>query len=153
MYREQESSHLEWPDHTGKNRVNARKQNDLQFSDSNFFFWPGVQVTFTNKKKVLGIKNWCLWIVVLSKTLENPLDYKATKPVDPKGNQPWIFIGRIDAEAEAPILWPPDAKSRLTEKTRMLGKPEGKRRIGQQRMRWLDSITDSMDMNLSKPRR
>ena len=52
MYREQESSHLEWPDHTGRNRVNARKQNDLQFSDSNFFFKPGVQVTFLNKERI-----------------------------------------------------------------------------------------------------
>ena len=88
-------------------------------------------------------------MVVLLKTLENPLDYKEIKPVDPKGNQPWIFIGRIDAEA--PILWPPDAKNWLIEKTLMLGKTEGKRRIGQQRMRWLDSITDSMDVSLSKP--
>ena len=92
-------------------------------------------------------------MVVLLKSLENPLDYKEIKPVDPKGNQPWIFMGRIDAEAEAeaPILWPPDAKNWLIEKTLMLGKTEGKRRIGQQRMRWLDSITDSMDVSLSKP--
>ena len=61
-------------------------------------------------------------------------------------------MGRTDAEAEAPILWPPDAKSQFTGKDLMLGKTEGKRRRRQQRMRWLDSITDSMDMNLSKPR-
>ena len=70
------------------------------------------------------------------------------KPVNSKGNQPSIFIGRT--EAEAPILWPPDAKSQLTGKDLMLGKIEGKRRRGWQRIRWLDSITDSMDMNLSK---
>ena len=90
---------------------------------------------------------------MLEKTLESPLDYKEIKPVNPKGNQPWIFTGRTDAEAEAPILWPSDAKSQLTEKkTLMLGKIEGKRRRGWQRMRWLDSITESMDMSLSKLR-
>ena len=64
-------------------------------------------------KKGWVLKNWCLWSVVLEKTLESPLDYKEIKPVNPKGNRPWIFTGRTDAEAEAPILWPPDAKSRL----------------------------------------
>ena len=94
-------------------------------------------------------KNWCFWIVVLEKTLESPLDWKI-KPVHPKGNQSWIFIGRTDAEAEAPILWPLDEKSWLIGKDLMLGKTEGRRRSGQQRMRWLDSITNSMDINLSK---
>ena len=72
------------------------------------------------------------------------------KPVSPKGNQSWIFIRRTDAEVEAPILWPPDAESvNSFENTLMLGKTEGRKRRGLQRMRWLDSITDSMDMNLS----
>ena len=62
------------------------------------------------------LKNWCFWAVVLEKTLESPLDCKEIKPVNPKGNQPRIFIGRTDAEAEAPILWPPDAKSWLIRK-------------------------------------
>ena len=62
------------------------------------------------------LKNWCFWTVVLEKTLENPLDCKDIKLVNPKGNQPWIFIGRTDAEAVAPILWPPDVKNRLIEK-------------------------------------
>ena len=73
-------------------------------------------------------KNWCFRTVVLEKTLESPLDCKEIKPVHPKGNQSWIFIGRTNAEAEAPVLWPPDAKSWLTEKTLMLGKIEGKKR-------------------------
>ena len=89
--------------------------------------------------------------VVLEKTLESPLDTKEIKPVNPKGNQPKIFNGRMDAEAKAPIIWQPDVKSQLTEKTLVLGKIEGKRR-GRQRMRWLGDITNSVDMSLSKLR-
>ena len=87
---------------------------------------------------------------MLEKTLESPLDCKEIQPVHPKGNQSSIFIGRTDAKAETPILWPPDVKSGLLEKTLMLGKIEDKRRRGQQRMRLLDGIIDSMDMSLSK---
>ena len=68
--------------------------------------------------------------MVLEKTLENPLDCKEIKPVNPQGKQPGIFIGRTDVEAEAPILWPPDEKSHLLEKTLMMGKIESKRRRG-----------------------
>ena len=70
-------------------------------------------------------KNWCFWFVALEKTLESPLDSKEIKPVNPKWNQPWIFIGRTDAEAEAPILWLPDAKSQLIWKDPDAGKDWG----------------------------
>ena len=86
---------------------------------------------------------------VLEKTLESPLDSKEIQLVHPKGNQSWIFIGRTDAEAEAPILWPPDAKSWLIWKNPDAGIEDSGRR-GRQRMRWLDDITDSMDLSLSK---
>ena len=90
------------------------------------------------------------WAVVLEKTLESPLDSKEFKPVHPKGNQPWIFIGRTDAQAEAPVLWPPSVKSWLIGTDLMLRRIEGRRRRGQQRMRWLDGIIDSMDMRVNK---
>ena len=96
------------------------------------------------------LKNWCFQIVVLEKTLESLLDCKESKPVNPKGNQCWIFIGRTDAEAEAPVIDHLISKADSLEKTLMLGKIEGRRRRGWQRMRWLDGITDSMDVRLSK---
>ena len=86
--------------------------------------------------------------MVLEKTLESPLDCKEIQPVHPKGNQSWIFTGRTDAEAEVPILM---RRADSLEKTLKLGKIEGKRRREQQRMRWLNGITDSMHMSLSKP--
>ena len=98
-------------------------------------------------------KNWGFWTVMLEKTLESHLDFKVIKPVTLKGNQPWIFNGRTDAEAEASILWPPDAELTHWKRPccweRLKARGIGDDR-GWQRMRWLDSITDSIDMNLSK---
>ena len=100
-------------------------------------------------KEVWEPKKWCFQTVLLEKTLESSLDCKEIIPANPKGNQSWILIGRTDAEADAPILCPSDAKSWLIGNTLMLGKTEERRRRGWQRMRWLDGIIDSMDMNLS----
>ena len=94
-------------------------------------------------------KNWCFRTVVLEKILESSLDLKQIKPVNLKGNQPWILIGRTDDEAEAPFLWLPDVKSWLIGKDLMLGKIEG-RRWGWWRMRWLNGITNSKDTSFSK---
>ena len=85
-------------------------------SQSYGFFSSHVWMWELDHEEGWALKNWCFWIVVLVKTLENPLDCKEIKPVNPKENQPWIFIGRTDSEAEAPILWPPDVKSRFTGK-------------------------------------
>ena len=93
-------------------------------------------------------KNWWFWTVVLEKTLESSLDCKEIQPVYPKGDQSWVFIGRTDVEVESPIfghmMWRADS----FEKTLILGKIEGGRRREWQRMRWLDGITDSMEMGL-----
>ena len=85
--------------------------------------------------------------MVLDKTLESPLDCKKIQPVHPKGDQSWVFIERTN-EAKTPILWPPDGRTDSFEMTLMLGKIEARKIRGWQRMRWLDGITDSMDMGL-----
>ena len=86
------------------------------FSSSHVWMWE------LDCKESWAPKNWCFWTVVLEKTLESPLDCKENRSVNPKGNQPWIGIGRTDAEADTPILWPPDVKSQLTGKNPDAGK-------------------------------
>ena len=112
------------------------------FSSSHVWMWE------LDHKEAWALKNWCFWIM-LEETLESTLDNKIN-PVNPKGNQPWIFTRRIEAEAEVLILWLPDVKSRLVRKMLTLGKIEGRRRRGRQGMRWLDTITNSMDLSLSQ---
>ena len=114
------------------------------FSSSHVWIWE------LDYKESWARKNWCFWTMVLEKTLESPLDCKEICPVHPKGYQSWIFTGRTDAEAETPLLWPPMRRADSFEKTLMLGKIEGRRRSGWQRMRWLNGIADSMDMSLGK---
>ena len=115
------------------------------FSSSHVWMWE------LDYKESWVPKNWCFWTVVLEKTLDSPLNCKEIQLVHPKRNQSWIFIGRTDAEAETPILFGHlMQRADSFEKTLMLGKIEGRRRRGWQRMRWLDGITDSMGTNLSK---
>ena len=113
------------------------------FSSSHVWMWD------LDHKEGWAPKKWCFWTVVLEKTLESPLDCKEIQSVNPKGNQSWIFIGRIDAETEALILWPPDAKSRLIRKDPD-SRQDWRQEKGTTKEEMLDGITDSMDMSLSK---
>ena len=97
-------------------------------------------------------KNWCFWTLVLKKTLESPVDCKEIQPVHSKEDQSWDFFGSNDGEDETPVLWPPHVKSWLIGKDSDAGRDGGRRKRGWQRMRWLEGITDSMDVSLSELR-
>ena len=114
------------------------------FSSSHVWMWE------LDYKESWVLKNWWFWTVVLEKTLVSPLDCKEIQPVHSKGDQSWISTGRTDVGAETPILCHLMQRTDSFEETLMLGKIEGWRRKGQQRMRWLYGITDSMDTSLSK---
>ena len=103
-------------------------------------------------KESWALKNWCFWTVVLEKTLESPLDSKEIKPVNPKGNQSWLFTGRTELNLKLQHFGPLMQRTDSFEKTLMLGKIEDRRRRGQWRTRWLNGITNSMGMNLSRLR-
>ena len=116
-----------WKKSYDKPRQHIKKQrhhfaNKGLYSQSYGFFSSHVCMWDLDHKECWASKNWCFWTVVLEKTLESPLDCKEIKPVNPNGNQPCIFIGRTDAEAEALILWPPNAKNWLTGKDPDAGK-------------------------------
>ena len=130
---------------SGEQSLNPARHLEPMIHPSDLF-------TLHYQEEIWAPKNWCFWIVVLEKILENPLDCKEIQPVHHKGNQPWIFIGRTDAKAETPILGHLMRRTDSFEKTLMLGKIEGGKRRGWQRMRWLDGITDSMDISVSKLR-
>ena len=143
---------LEWPTYN-QPRQHIKKQRPYfinkdpssqgyGFSSGHVWMWE------LDHKESWALKNWCFWTVVLEKTLESPLDCKEIQPVHPKGDQYWVFIRRTDVEAETPILWLSDGKSWLIGKDPDAGKDWGQRRRERQRMRWLDGITDSMDMGL-----
>jgi len=116
----------------------------IVFSSSHVWMWE------LDYEESWAPKNWFFLSVVLEKTLESPLDCKEIQPVHSKEDQPWDFFGRNDAEAETPILWPPHTKSWLIGKDSDVGRDWGQEEKGRQRMRWLDGITDSMDVNLSE---
>ena len=136
---DQPRQHIKKQRHYFANR--SPSSQSYGFSSGHVWMWD------LDYKESWAPKNWCFSIAVLEKTLESPLDCKEIQPVHPKGNQSWIFIGRTDAEAETPILWPADANNWLIL---ILEKVEDRRRMGWQRMRLLDGITDSMDISLSK---
>ena len=116
------------------------------FSSSHVWMWE------LDCKESWALKNWCFWTVVLEKTLESPLDCKEIQPVHPKEDQSWVFIGGTDVEPETPVLWPPDVESWLIGKDPDAGKDWGQEEKGRQRMRWLDGITDTMDIGLGRLR-
>ena len=144
-----------WKESYDQPRQHIKKQrhyfvNKGLYSQSCGFSSGHVQVWKLDHKEGWAPKNWSFWTVCWRRTFESPLDSKEIKPINPNRNQPWIFIGRTDAKAEAPILWPPDAKCCVIGKDPGAEKDWERMIWGQQRVRCLDDITDSMDMSSSK---
>ena len=139
-----------WPNWTAYQKAETLLCQQRSSSQSYGFSSSHVWMWELDYKENWAPKNWCFWTVVLEKTLESPLDCKENQPVHPKGNQSWIFIGRTDAEAETPILWPPDAKNWLVWKDPDAGKDWKQEERGRERRRWFDGITNSMDMSLGR---
>ena len=145
-----------WKESYDKAKKHIRKQrhhfaNRGPYSQSYGFSSSHVHMWELDHKESWRLKNWYFWTMVLEKTLESPSDCKEIKPVHPKGNQPWIFIGRTELKLKLQYFGHLMQRVYSLEKTLMLGKIEGRRRRGRHRMKWLDGITDSMDMSLSKP--
>ena len=141
-----------WKENYDKTRQHITKQrhhfaNKCPYGQSFGFSSSHVQMWELDCKEGWVTKNWCFQTMVLEKTLESPLDCKEIKSVNPKGIQHWTFIGRTNAETEAPILWPSGVQSWITGKDPDAGKDWKHRRKDQQKMGWLYSITNSMDMN------
>ena len=120
-----------------KHRRSIKKQR-LHFAGKDRYKSYGFSSSHVWMWELWALKNLCFWIVVLENTLKSPLDCKEITPVNPKGNQPWIFTGRTDDEAEAPVLWPADAKSWLVGKDPHARKDWRQKEKGAQSMRWLD---------------
>ena len=148
---DQPRQHIKKQRHYFANKGLSSKSNGI--SSSHVWMWE------LDYKESWAPKNWCFWTVVLKKTLESPLDCKEIQPVHPKGDQSWVFIGRTDVECslegvmlklKLQYFGHQMRRADSLEKTLMLGKIEGRRRRGQQRMRLLNGITNSVDMILGK---
>ena len=140
---DQPRQHIKKQRHNFVNKVPSSQGYD--YSSSHVWMWE------LNYKETWALKNWCFWTVVLQKTLESPLDNKEIQPIHPKGNQSWVFIGGVWCwRWNSNIFGHLMQRINSFEKTLFLGKIEGRRQRGRHRMRWLDGITDSMDMIFSK---
>ena len=144
-----------WKKRYDKPRQHTKKQrhyfaNKGPSSQSYGFSGSHVQMWELDHKEGWAPKNWCFWTMMLEKILKSPMDCEKIKPVNLKGNEPWIFIGRTDAEAEAPVLWPSDAKNWLIGKASDAGKYWGQEERAMTEDEMIGCIIDTVDMILSK---